>query len=92
MSQRRKGFTLDQHRAMGARLGLIRDELVNLDCSIASAYPKTETRDLAYAIKKIDSIRTYLDDKLAEEHSELDNAPFENVYYGDLSGNRGRGR
>lgn len=91
MSQRRKGFTLEQHRETGARLGKIHDELVDLDCNIANAYPKNETRDLAYAIKKLDNIRSYLDNQLAKEHPELDDATFLNIYFGDLSGNRKRG-
>jgi hypothetical protein len=91
MSQRRKGFALDQHRAMGARLGLIRDELVELDCNIVSAYPKNETSDLAHAIKKLDNIRSYLDDQLAKEYPGLGDQAFLNIYYGDLSGARKRG-
>ena len=87
MSQK-KGLTLEQHRTIGSRLGQISDELNDLYTDIALAYPKSKIRDLGLALDRISLIRSYLDDRLAEEHPELNDKTFVNVYYGDLSGRR----
>ena len=84
---RKKGLTLEQHKEMGARLGLISDELTALYAELSHAYPKSEIRGLGLALDRIGQVRSYLDDRLAEEHP-LDDSTFVNIYYGDLSGTR----
>ena len=80
--------TLEEHREIGAKLGLISDELNILYCDISHLYPKSKIRDLGLALDRLDLVRSYLDDQLAKEHPELDDATFLNIYYGDLSGRR----
>lgn len=81
----KRGFTLDEHRDVGARLGSIRNELVSLCVKIGNAYPQRLSDDLDNAIKSIDNERSNLEDLACKENHELDNAVLVNIYYGDLS-------
>jgi len=76
------GFTLEQHKDIGQKLGLIKDELGQIIIKISKAYPKETTYRLHRAIELINLTRSKLDDKLAEEHPELTTAEFNSIYYG----------
>jgi len=82
------GFTLEQHKKVGARLGLIRNELTHLSVEIGNAYPQKLCTDLIIAISRIDELRSNLDDKVIAENSTLGDDILLNIYYGNLSGNR----
>jgi hypothetical protein len=86
----KKGFTLEEHREIGAKLGLLHDELITLHVQIGNAYKLDLSNGFISATKKIDKIRSDLENVLLKEHPELDNKDFLNIYYGTLSGKRNK--
>jgi hypothetical protein len=84
----KSGFTLEEHRDTGAKLGMFRNELVSLNVKIGNAYSQSISEDLDKATKLIDRVRSSMDDLVCEENPELDNADLLDIYYGDLSGTR----
>lgn len=86
MSMKKSGFTLEQHKEIGAKLGLIRNELTDLSIKIGDAYNLKIVNDLTIAISRIDKLRSSLDDKVIAENPALGDEILLNIYYGNLSG------
>jgi hypothetical protein len=83
---KKSGFTLEEHRDVGAQLELIRNELNTLGVKIFNAYPRSVGGDgLDGAVKQIDQMRSDLDEEVFKENPELSRAVLENIYYGNPS-------
>jgi hypothetical protein len=82
------GFTLEEHREFGTRFGLIIEELTHMYVKLASAYPNTTASDLDIALKRLEDMRSKLDDIVCRDNPELEDQDVVNIYYGSLSGKR----
>ncbi len=78
---RKPGLTLDQHRAVGCRLGKLQDELTTLVCLIGNAYPVNSkpVRMVGKAHDALSRLRCELDNVVFREHGD---AASTQVYYG----------
>jgi len=85
-----KGFTLEQHRDVGARLGAVRDEYQKLAVLIAHSYGTTKHKKTLRIIDELDKVRSDLDSALCSEHPEIDNRELINVYYGNRSSRKSK--
>ena len=85
---RKKGFTLEQHREVGARLGAVRDEYQKLAILIAITYGETKYGNAITLIDSLDQLKSDLDTELFEEHPEMDTEAKINIYYGNRSGKK----
>lgn len=87
---KKKGFTLEQHRDIGARLGAIRDEYMKISIDIANTYGKTKHVKTLRICDDIDKVRSDLDTTLFREHPEVDGEELTNIYYGNRSGRKNK--
>ena len=79
---KKKRFTLDEHRVVGAQLESIRDQLTTLSAKVYNAYPrKAVSDDLFKAVKLIDKVRSELHDQVFLENPTLDWNVADHVYY-----------
>ena len=85
-----KGFTLEQHRDVGARLGAVRDEYQKLAVLIAHSYGTTKHKKTLRIIDELDKVRSDLDSALSNEHPELETETKINIYYSDRSGRKNK--
>jgi hypothetical protein len=76
------GFTLEQHRMVGAQLNTIVNDLDELSAKIENAYTLTFGDEIYEAVKHIDRVRSYLDDQVMKENRKLDTPTLVSVYYG----------
>lgn len=88
---KKKGLTLDQHKDIGARLGAVRDEYLELAILIANTYGKTKHAKTLKIVDEIDNVRKNLESELSNEYPEMANEDLINVYYGNRSGKKERG-
>ncbi|MEA1831736.1 hypothetical protein U8607_06525 [Methylobacterium durans] len=75
-------LSLDDHRALGAKLKGMRSELMALSATVRRTYPKNsrEVRSLNTAIRRLDRTRSMLDDTVFRDFACEDAGA---IYYGD---------
>lgn len=84
---KKKGFTLEQHKAIGKELHAMRELLMAIEVSISHAYQLPMTRRIDRALNQIDQARSDLDDCLCKEQrehieqEEIDGRKLTYVYY-----------
>jgi hypothetical protein len=66
-SQKKTKLTLEQHRAIGLELAVMRDRLGNLWVKLANGYPYRQVEKLNKAIKLIDVVRCEMDTQVYRE-------------------------
>lgn len=82
MARKRKQLTVEQHEELAVRLNLAASELQKVLRVVHEAYGVSNEaakilEKLVFTGGKIDSIRSYLDSRLWEEHPpRIDNAPY----------------
>lgn len=77
------GFTLEEHRMVGAQFNAIVNDLDELSAKIENAYTLTFGDEFYEAIKHIYRVRSYLDDQVVKENKKLDTPTLVSVYYGN---------
>jgi hypothetical protein len=78
-----KLMTLDEHREMGRILRDVRNDLIVVSVELDKKYGKSKRigMKLERAAKRIDKIRSQLDDRLFNEYPELDTEEGCRYYY-----------
>ena len=76
-------MTLDEHRKMGRILQDIRNKLIAASVEVDQEYGKTKGlgMKLERAAKRIDRVRSQLDDRLFKEYPELETEDGCRYYY-----------
>lgn len=83
MARRTTGLNLEEHRAIGARMMALHDELIDLTGKVHDAYPKAsrEARGMLSAHRALDKAKSQLDDAVCREHPT--NQDVLGFYYGE---------
>ncbi len=81
MIMKKNKFSLEEHREMGARLRAIRNELMELSLQIDNGYPQDISDKIYVAVKRIDKVRSYLDDQVCKDYAYLDDKDLLSIYY-----------
>lgn len=63
MDVKKQGFTIEEHVVIGQTLHALRDYLLELNCQISNAFPKTSStaKKANGAVHALDSLRSSLD-------------------------------
>ena len=79
---KKSGFTLQEHRDVGAQMEQIRNALTTISIAIYNSYPmKAVSPDLYKATKFVDKVRSELDDQVYIENPTLDSKVADHIYY-----------
>jgi hypothetical protein len=79
-----KRLTLEQHKELGTKLRIARNDLLDTVVLLSNTYGKTNKhrRAAENALLLIDSLRCELDDLIFDEHAEKTTRELASVYYG----------
>lgn len=77
----KSGITLEEHRKVGAELRLIRNNLVSLSVRLVNEDYRNVIEDIDKEIKRIDILRSDLDDIVFKDNPELDSSVLASIYY-----------
>ena len=85
---KKPGMTAEEHRASGAKLSEMQEEIGHLHCLYSAKYPHTASRALGKMYELLEQFRSDMDKYACREHRQALGRGFMKLYYPGAKGGR----
>ena len=81
MSNKKPGYSLEQHDKLALELQTMRDRLTNIVVELSAAYPLSVYKYATKALEAVDTLRSTMDDEVCREQSHNKEVKATYIYY-----------